>query len=59
MVKKFDQIFSVIKFHIRKIDEDKLASKSPVVNFNADYDKIKFLTDDSLPLDKLIYYSNY
>ena len=26
------------------------------VNFNSDYDKIKFSTDDSLPLNKLIYF---
>ena len=26
------------------------------VTFNSDYDKIKFLTDDSLPLGKLIYF---
>ena len=27
-----------------------------LANFNAGYDKIKFLTDDSLALEKLIYF---
>ena len=26
------------------------------VNFNSDYDEIKFLIEDSLPLNKLIYF---
>ena len=56
MVKTFDQVFSGIRFHIREIDEDRVNFKTPDVNFNDGYDKNKFLTDDSLPLDKLIYF---
>ena len=49
VLKKYDQVFSEIKHHIKKIsDED--------VNFNSDYDKINFLSKDSLPLNKLIYF---
>ena len=49
MLKEYDQVLSGIKYHIVKIsDED--------VNFNSDYDKIKFLSKDSLPLNKLIYF---
>ena len=55
MLKKFDQVFSETRFHIREMDEDRFNFKTPDVNFNDDYDKIKFLTDDSLPLDELIY----
>ena len=46
-LKKYDQVFSRIKYHIGKIDDVE-------VNYNTDYDKIKFLSDDSLPLNKLI-----
>ena len=48
-LKKYDQVFSEIKYHIGKIDDTE-------VNYNTDYDKIKFLTEDSLPLNKLIYF---
>ena len=49
VLKKFDQVFSGIKYHIKKSsDED--------ANFNTDYDKIKFLSKDFLPLNKLIYF---
>ena len=44
-----DQVFSGIQDHISKSDDKE-------VNFNIDYDKIKFLSDDSLPLNKLIYF---
>ena len=49
VLKKYDQVFSEIKYHINKSDDVE-------VNFNTDYDKIKFLSDDSLPLNKLIYF---
>ena len=55
MLKKFDQVFSETRFHIREMDEDRFNFKTSYVNFNDGYDKIKFLTDDSLPLDELIY----
>ena len=49
VLKKYDQVFSGIKHHIKKIDNSE-------VNYNADYDEIKFLSDDLLPLNKLIYF---
>ena len=49
VLKKYDQVFSGIKQHIKKIDGGE-------VNYSADYDKIKFLSDDLLPLNKLIYF---
>ena len=49
VLKMYDQVFSGIKYHINKID-------SVEVNFITDYDKIRFLSDDSLPLNKLIYF---
>ena len=48
-LKKHDQVFSGIKLHIKKIDDSE-------VDYNANYDKIKFLIEDSLPLTKLIYF---
>ena len=49
VLKKYDQVFAGIKHHIKKISDEE-------VNFNSDYDKIKFLADNSLPLGKLIYF---
>ena len=49
VLKKCDQVLSGIKYHIKKLDDCE-------VNYNSDYDKIKFLSDDSLPLNKLIYF---
>ena len=49
VLKKYDQVFSGIKHHIKKIDNSE-------VNYNAGYDEIKFLSDDLLPLNKLIYF---
>ena len=49
VLKKYDQMFSGIKHHIKKIDNKE-------VNFNSDYDEIKFLSEDLLPLNKLIYF---
>ena len=49
ILKKYDQVFAGIKHHIKKIDNTD-------VNYNSDYDNIKILSDDSLPLDKLIYF---
>ena len=42
-------MLSGIKHHIKKIDNKE-------VNFNSNYDEIKFLSKDSLPLNKLIYF---
>ena len=49
VLKRYDQVFSGINHHIKKIDDKE-------VNYNNEYDKIKFLSDDSLPLNKLIYF---
>ena len=49
VLKKYDQGFAGIKHHIKKISDEE-------VNFNSGYDKINFLTDDSLPLCKLKYF---
>ena len=48
-LKRYDQVFAGLKHHIGKIDDGE-------VKYNTDYDKIKFLSDDSLPLGKLIYF---
>ena len=42
-------MFSGIKHHIRKIDDYEVV-------YNTDYDRIKSLTEDSIPLNKLIYF---
>ena len=44
-----DQVFFGIKHHIKKIDDAE-------VNYSANYDKVKFLSDDLLPLNKLVYF---
>ena len=49
VLKKYDQVFSGIKDHIKNIDNKE-------VNFNSDHDKIRFLNEDFLPLNKLIYF---
>ena len=46
---KWNQVFDSIKYHIKKISNEE-------VNFNDDFNKIKFISDDSLRLDKLIYF---
>ena len=47
--KKCDQVFYGTKYHIRKIDDNEFV-------YNTDYDKIKLLSDDSIPLNNLIYF---
>ena len=44
-----NQVFSGIKYHIENISSEK-------VNYDSDYDKIKFVSNDLLPLGKLIYF---
>ena len=56
ILKKYDQVFAGIKHHIKQINDIELGNKFSEVNYNTDYDKIKFLTDDSLPLNKLMYF---
>ena len=50
VLKKYDQVFSGIKHHINKTDDSEVV-------YNTNYDKIKSLSDDSIPLNKLIYFS--
>ena len=47
---KWNQVFDSIKYHIKKISNE-------AVNFNDDFNKIKSTSDDSLRLDKLIYFT--
>ena len=49
VLQKHDQVSSGIKHHIKKIDDIE-------VNLDRDYGKIKSSSDDSLPLNKLIYF---
>ena len=46
---KWNQVFDSKKYHIKKVSNE-------VVNFNDDFNKIKFISDDSLRLDNLIYF---
>ena len=50
MLNKWNQIFDSIKYHIKKISNEE-------VNVNNDFNKIKFISDASLRLDKLIYFA--
>ena len=49
ILKKYDQVFSGIKYHIERINGKEVV-------YGSEFDKIKFLTNDSLPLGKLIYF---
>ena len=49
MLNKWNQVFGSIKYHIQKISNEE-------VNFNDGFNKIKFISDDSVRLDKLIYF---
>ena len=48
-INKWNQVFDSIKYHIKKISYEE-------VNFNDGFNKIKFISDDSLKLNKLIYF---
>ena len=48
VLKKYDQVFSGIKHHIKRIDNNS--------EYEKDHKKIKFLTDDDIPLNKMIYF---
>ena len=50
VLKKYKEVFTEIKQKIQKNNGEK-------VIFNDDYQKMKFLTDDTLPLNELIYFS--
>ena len=45
----WNQVFFTIKYHIDNISNEK-------VNFDSHFDKIKFVSNDYLPLGKLIYF---
>ena len=49
MLNKLDQVFNGIKYHINKTDNSE-------AKFDSDYDKIRFFTNDNLPLGNLIYF---
>ena len=49
VLNKWDQVFNGIKYHIKKISDEE-------VNFDSDIDKIRFASNDSIPLGKLIYF---
>ena len=48
-LKKYDQVFAGIKHHINKTDGSEVV-------YEKDYMKIKFSTDDSIPLNKITYF---
>ena len=49
MLKKYDQVFSDIKYHINTVDGSEVV-------YEKDYKKNKFLSDDDIPLNKMIYF---
>ena len=49
VINKRNQVFDCIKYHIKKISNEE-------VNFNDGFNKIKSISDDSLRLNKLIYF---
>ena len=49
VLKKYDRVFSGIKHHIKKIN-------SSDCEYDKDFKKIKFLTDDSILLNKMTYF---
>ena len=49
ILNQWDQVLNGIKYHTNKTDNNE-------VKFDSDYDKIKFVTNDNLPLRKLIYF---
>ena len=49
MLNKWNQVFDSIKYHVKKVNNGE-------VNSYDDFNKIKFISDDSLRQDKLIYF---
>ena len=49
VLNKYDLVFSGIKSHIKKIDNSDCV-------YNKGYMKINFLTDDDIPLNKMLYF---
>ena len=56
VLKNYNQMFAGIKHHIKKIDDSEFDNKFPETLCNIDYDNIEFLRDDSISLNKLIYF---
>ena len=54
VLKEHNQVFSGIKHHIEKISGNEFDIKFPEVIYDKEYNKIKFSTDDLLPLNRLI-----
>ena len=64
----WNQVFSGIKYHIKKIDHESKKfneyKRFPEceefskfkVSYDDDFDKIKFISNDNLPIGKLIYF---
>ena len=64
----WNQVFSVIRYNIKKTNQEckELAEckgypeyeefDKCIVNYGEDFDKIKFVSNDNLPLGKLIYF---
>ena len=49
VINKWNQVYDSIKYHIKNVSNEE-------VNFNDFFNKIKFISDDSLRLNKLIYF---
>ena len=49
VLKKYVQVFSRIKYHIKKTSGEEVA-------YDSNFEKIKFLTDGFLPFRKLLYF---
>ena len=49
ILKKHNQVFYGIKYHIKKINNND-------IKYDKDYMKIKFNTDDNIPLNKVLYF---
>ena len=51
VLNKWNQVFKGIKYHIEKMSNEK-------VNFDSGFDKVRFVSNDSLPLGTLIYFQH-
>ena len=49
ILKKYNQVFNVIKYHIKKIDQSD-------GEYDKDYMKLRFNTDDDILLNKMLYF---
>ena len=51
MLNKWNQVLDDIKYHIKKI-----SNEFEEFNYNDGFNKIQFISDDNLPLRRLIYF---